>query len=277
MPPKKIIVIYHKNCLDGFSSAWTAWKKFGNRAEYIPTVHQTPPPTGLKDKEVYMLDFSYSEPVMESIKKIAKRVTVIDHHVSQKDAIKISDEYVYAVKNSGAVLSWNYFFPGKKMPKLFSYVEDKDIWKFALSGTNELLAAVETVNFDFKAWSKLVSDFNDAKKRKKYFDKGAAIIEFSNKNIDSIANNAEKVTLDGKKCLAVNSPIFVSEIGHILATRAKGMGIVWCKKGNKIKVSLRGDGKVDVSKVAAKYGGGGHKGASSFSFEIKGPIKFPWK
>ena len=278
MSSKKILVIYHKNCLDGFGSAWTVWKKFKDKADYIPADHQSPPPKNIKGKDIYMVDFCYSEEVMENIKKKANKVIVIDHHISQKKAVKISDNYVYNQKNSGAVLTWKYFFPEKKVPKLLLYIEDKDIWKFSLKNTNELLAAVEMVGFDFKAWNKLAKDFEEDNKRNEYFKKGSHIIAFSEKNIESIASNAEQVIFEKKKCLSVNSPIFVSDIGHILATKAKGIGIIWCKKGNKLKISLRSNGKVDVAKIAAKHGGGGHKAAASFSIEVKGnTLKFPWK
>ena len=32
-------VYYHKNCSDGFGSAWAAHKYFGDRAKYIPISH----------------------------------------------------------------------------------------------------------------------------------------------------------------------------------------------------------------------------------------------
>jgi nanoRNase/pAp phosphatase (c-di-AMP/oligoRNAs hydrolase) len=96
--------------------------------------------------------------------------------------------------------------------------------------------------------------------------------------IDSIVANAEIVKFAGHKAFVANSPALVSEIGHVLATKANGVGIVWVKKGDKLKVSLRSNGKVDVSKIAVKYGGGGHKAAASFSLPIKkGTLTFPWK
>jgi len=35
--------------------------------------------------------------------------------------------------------------------------------------------------------------------------------------------------------------------------------------GNSVKVSLRGKGDVDVQKIAAKFGGGGHPNAAGFT------------
>ena len=32
---KKIVVITHKNCPDGFTAAWVSWTKFKNKADYI--------------------------------------------------------------------------------------------------------------------------------------------------------------------------------------------------------------------------------------------------
>jgi hypothetical protein len=33
---KKRLVIYHANCIDGFTAAWVAWLKFGDVAtEYV--------------------------------------------------------------------------------------------------------------------------------------------------------------------------------------------------------------------------------------------------
>lgn len=40
-------------------------------------------------------------------------------------------------------------------------------------------------------------------------------------------------------------------------------------------VSIRGDGTVDVSKIAQKYGGNGHPNSSGFHVENDKPM--PWK
>jgi len=55
----------------------------------------------------------------------------------------------------------------------------------------------------------------------------------------------------------------------------KAIGIVWSRKSGKINVSLRSNGKIDVSKLAFKHGGGGHKAASGFTLDVEKP--FPWK
>ena len=55
MSHKLIVVFYHAECTDGFTAAWAAWKKFGNRADYVPIFHITPPPLRLKNPQNYFL------------------------------------------------------------------------------------------------------------------------------------------------------------------------------------------------------------------------------
>ena len=275
----KIAVIYHKHCLDGFSAAWVLWKKFGDKAVYYPAIHQNPFPKEVKGKDVYLVDICYSEKTMAALKKEANKVVVLDHHVSQKEAIKISDEYVFDLKRSGSSIAWGYFFPNKKLPKLIAYVEDNDLWNFDIPKTREVIASLETEKFEFKRWSRIASELESADKRKKHIEKGSSIREYQTAAIESVVSSAEKVRFEGKECLAANCPLLASEIGHVLAKSSKGgMGIVWMKKGDKVKVSLRSSGKIDVSKISAKYGGGGHKAAAGFAFKVKkGGLEFPWK
>src|SRR3989344_1363044 len=110
---KDIIIIYHADCPDGFSGAWAAYKRFGNEAEYIPVHHDDAPIQGLEHKEIYFIDFVYSEKEMIALASKNKRITAIDHHVTAEPVVKMTEKYSYSVDNSGAVLAWKYFHPDK--------------------------------------------------------------------------------------------------------------------------------------------------------------------
>ena len=56
------LVIYHKNCTDGFGSAYAAWRLLGNRAEYIACAHGETPPD-VRGKKVAICDFSFKNAV----------------------------------------------------------------------------------------------------------------------------------------------------------------------------------------------------------------------
>lgn len=271
----KVIIIYHANCPDGFSAAWAAWKKFGKRAKYIPQEHHAPPPEGLENADVYILDFSFSKEITECIIKRAKSLTVIDHHITAKAVVESLDSYSFAINNSGAVLSWKYFHPKKKVPKLLLHVEDVDIWKFKLTNTKEITSAMSLYKMDFKAWSKLAKSLENSKTAKMIIEAGRAIIGFKNKIIEEIIDSAELVEFEGYKMLLASSPTTIhSELGNALVKKMPPLGIVYRRKGDSLKISLRSDGTVDVSKIAQKYGGGGHKAAAGFQIGAGEPK--PW-
>lgn len=273
---KNIVILYHKDCFDGFGGAWAAYKKFGKKADYLGVEHQTQPPKELKNKEIYMVDFCYqNKKIMEELLKKNKKVVVIDHHISQKEFVKISSEYVYNLKHSGAILAWQYFHPQKPIPKLLRHIEDIDLWKFELAGTKELMMALDTRDFNFSAWNKVAKDFENSKKRKKYFEIGKILMKYRQKLINKLVSRADKTKIHNYSALAVNSPIFQSEIGNALVNKGAAVSIIWSQRNGKKRFSLRSNGKVDVSKIAQKFDGGGHKAAAGFSLNINKPL--PWK
>jgi len=46
-PLKEIVIIYHADCPDGFGAAYAAWKKFGDKASYLPCYMPAPVPDGI--------------------------------------------------------------------------------------------------------------------------------------------------------------------------------------------------------------------------------------
>lgn len=273
---KKIVILYHKGCRDGFGAAWAAWKKFGSKAEYTGVNHDDQLPEGIKGKEIYTLDFSYPLDKTSKLLRFAKTLTTIDHHISAEQSVKLAHNYVYELRHSGAVLSWKYFHPDKKVPALLKYIEDIDIWRLSLANTKELMASLETYDQDFQIWNKLAKDWENKTTIKKYLEEGRAILKYQNKLVKKALKDAEEVKLLGNRALAVNFTLALnSEIGDAIREKGYPLGIIWQRKGDKLIVSIRSAGSVDSSKIAARFGGGGHKRAAAFRFQTK--EKFPWK
>lgn len=275
---KKIIVIYHGKCPDGFGGAWVAWKKFGNKASYIPANHQEKQLEDLKNKEIYFIDFVY-EPA-EVVKKLRKqndKVVVIDHHKTTEKIVKLADDYVFDNNHSGSVLAWRYFYPKKPVPRLLKQIEDFDLWKFKVPGTKATMVYLSVIENNFKIWNKLVKKFESANDRKEIWKKGDCYLELESKLLKQLASErAYSVKIGRQKALAINAPpVFASNLGALLYGDKWPVALVWSQKKNVVKVSLRSNGKVDVGKLAQKYGGGGHKAAASF--KMGAGKKLPWK
>ena len=85
---KDIVIIYHKNCRDGFGAAYSAWKKFGDNASYIPQADRKELPEGLTDKEIYILDFGFDLDTTKKLVEENKSVMIIDHHQTAESTVK---------------------------------------------------------------------------------------------------------------------------------------------------------------------------------------------
>lgn len=273
--PKKIAVLYHAFCPDGFGGAYSAWKKFGKKAEYIPVSHQSPPPKNLEGKEIYVVDFSYPKEILKQMSDGAESLTVIDHHASAENDVKSVANHIFDLDHSGAILAWKYFHENKPVPKLLAYIEDTDLWKFKLPYSKEIMSVVSQRNFKFETWDGLARDLEDKKIFKSYVEKGKTLREQWDKIVEDFASMAEEVEFDGYRVLVANAPsIFKSDVGNLLAKRKPPFAIIWYYQRGHFNFSLRSDGSVDVSKIAQKHGGGGHKAAASFRMDISVPFPF---
>lgn len=273
---KKILVVYHKDCPDGFGAAWAAWKKFGARAEYVPVEPRVLPRYPIRHGTVYVLDNSLRKSDVQKLVAAKNSVVVIDHHKSSEADVQASPEYVFDLKHSGATLAWAYFHPHKKVPLFLRYTEAIDLWKFDRK-ILETTAYLFMHEYTFPRWSAFAKNMENKTKRAAYRNLGKVVLAREDAMVKKTIKKAEQVLFAGHKVLAVNASLkdLSSALGFALRKKKPPMSIVWYKEGSVLNVSLRGDGSVDVSKIAAKFGGGGHPNAAGFELPWTG--KFPWK
>lgn len=266
---KKVVVIYHDQCRDGFGAAYAAWKKFGDEASYIPRKTQDPVPEGIEHKELYIVDYSYNKAQLDELVANNKSVVVIDHHATSEEAVRSFKHNVFDMEHSGAVLAWKYFHPHKEVPKLLLYIEDHDLWKFQMEHNREFGAALGEYNQDFETWDKLVENLDDRDDFSKFISHGATIAGFEDKLVNKLLTFKEKIVFEGNEMYAVNcSRLYRSIVANKLAelNKAEGklaMAIVYYRYDGFVHCSLRSLDEVDVATMAQKYGGGGHRNAAS--------------
>lgn len=271
----QIVVLYHRNCPDGFGGAIAAYKKFGARAEYVSVDPETLPERPLMGKRIFVVDTGFPYAVLKKLEDENKSVVVIDHHISNKKDTERFPQNVFDNNHSGSVLAWKYFHPGKKVPKLFSYLEDMDLWRWKLPKAREVISALAFLDFSFKEWLPFMRRLETKDGARAIVAKGAVACAYERRLIARLTEHPTLVEFEGVRTYAVNSPILNSEIGNALLLKLPPMGIVWKEKEGNITVSLRSDGTVDVSKLAAKHGGGGHE--RSAGFILRAGRKVPWK
>ncbi len=267
-PLKNIVIIYHADCRDGFGAAYAAWKKFGETASYLPWRDHTVAPEGLTDKEIYIVDFSFVRSTIEVLIAENKSVVVIDHHQTAEADVVAYPQNVFDNNHSGCVLAWQYFHPGTEVPELLYYIEDHDLWRFALTENREYNVALGQYEVSFEVWDALIEELKDENKKINFIAKGALIAKFEDKLIATIMKTRERVLFEGNEVWAINAErIYRSILGNKLAelNEAEGniaIGIVYYHSHGRVNISLRSRGDVDVAALAEKYGGGGHKRAA---------------
>jgi oligoribonuclease NrnB/cAMP/cGMP phosphodiesterase (DHH superfamily) len=235
-------------------------------------------PKGIVGKELYLIDFCYKKNIMLKLVEDNKKVVVLDHHITRKAEVRMVKEHVFDNFHSGAVIAWKYFFPKKRIPRLLLCVQDNDLWKFKVKKSKEIMLAVNLHPYSFDIWNRIGRDLENPQKRRHYEIQGDAIFKYVTMLAEEMSGLADEVTLNGVRALAVNAPRFIrSDLGNALTKKGVDVGIVWYIKGRKVHVSLRSNGRVDVSKLAEKYNGGGHERAAAFIFEIGVGKIFPWK
>tara|TARA_B100000700_G_C15012961_1_gene841904 strand:- start:1139 stop:1981 length:843 start_codon:yes stop_codon:yes gene_type:complete len=262
---EKTVLLYHAGCPDGFGAAWSFWRKYGNSIEYIPVSHGSEPPD-VEGCHVFMADFCYKRDVLLELKEKAKSMVVLDHHISAQEDCGDLEFCTFDMNHSGAFLAWSYLFSEDNVPLLIRYIEDRDLWKWELDFTEEILSAVDSFERTFENWDNLHSflDAEESVRWKRVKTMGEGILQYKKNLIKSLMRNSYEISILNKTIPVINTPFFQSEIAAELALTAD-YAAAYYFDGEGYKFSLRSkeDGD-DVSLIAANFGGGGHKNASGF-------------
>lgn len=263
---KKPLCIYHGNCADGFGAAWVFHACADREFDFHPGVYQDAPPD-VEGRDVYLVDFSYKRPIVEAMLPKATRVVLVDHHKTAIDDLAPliqsgSIESLTDIEHSGAMLAWKWFNGNfVEPPKLLRYIEDRDLWRFALDGTREIQANVFSYPYDFVVWDELMR-----RPVHQLIAEGTAIERKHFKDIHELTKVVtRRFTIGGYSVPIANLPYtLTSDAGHLLAQKEPFAGCYWDTPEGRV-FSLRStDDGMDVSEIAKQYGGGGHKNASGF-------------
>lgn len=292
------IVMYHGSCSDGFGSAFVIWHFYkqmydldrANNIKYIPCYHQKNlkkfKPDFLKqfaNKNVIMCDFSYGYDHLMQLISVANSFMILDHHPTARDNLKKipSDLKIFDMKRSGAGITWDFFYPDDHLPRFLAYVQDRDIWAYELSETDEFVAYFYEEKFDFGTWETYLKDsVVDAA-----IETGRQWLVYKDILVNKVIKRASQVIQEINQkyyiVLYSNSPEFKSDIGNKLFVRMPfgDFSCVWDYNLDESKshYSLRStDDRSDVSLIAKNLGGGGHRNASGCEFDgIIGCLPYP--
>ena len=284
------VVLFHYPCQDGLTSGWIAnhyHKSFNKIIDLYPIKHgATYDYSRLENKKIICCDFSPSIEILEKLEKICSEIKILDHHITAKDDLKDKPYAIFNMEKSGAGLTWEYFYPSVDSPLFIQMVEDRDLWKWAIPNSKDFTAALFTLwdgydYYDFEQIFKLYDEIYLSKDKFNFcMELGQVINKSNSQRAKSIAESACKCInkfMEWNVCIVNCSVEHASEVGNVLSSMDSiDFAVMWSYNNvnESYYVSLRSCNKVDVSKIAKSYGGGGHINASGLSTKIFPPVLF---
>jgi oligoribonuclease NrnB/cAMP/cGMP phosphodiesterase (DHH superfamily) len=275
------LVIYHGKCPDGFAAALAAWLYFDGKAEFVGLDHgdvrSAADLPAVAGRAVYILDFSFAEPLLRVIEEQAAKMVLLDHHLSAAEKLTgfrcRCGVVHFDMKMSGARMAWDFFHPGKPLPDLVRWVEDRDIWVWQYPESVGFLAALDMEPFEFARWQ-TIAGF-DAAQTAAYIARGQAMDEKFVKLAEQLADNARPLVFNGVEGLMVNAPsAFHSLVGDMLSKKSGSYALMWTVDAKGIvKCGLRSRSGFNCIDLAATMGGGGHAQACGFKMPPTGLVQ----
>lgn len=296
----KTAIIYHQikagvNCPDGIAAAWVAAKVYPD-AEIIGCCYGDIPE--IKDAEnLVVVDFSFHPETLSRWAKECRQVTLIDHHLSAWESLKylqgqINPSINFEMSECGATFAWKHFFPSRPIPAFLEYVRDQDLWDWLLPHSEEVNTAMAELGRSFELFDQL-EGMSQEQLLEYLMPIGQPLIEPKKKKVEEIASRWQWERIGGYPI-----PTFLIKLFRLPKTwqqiggyrvpvvrlaedgsedrltswvcmklyREMDVPFVACltSAGEMSLRSNKHDSDFDVSKVAVKMGGGGHRNAAGY-------------
>lgn len=301
------VVCYHSNCCDGFGAAYCFWKYFSDKESdnsnisFLPLSHSTREADfrknvlpKLKNKNVIFVDFIPPKNVLLDCLQVPSKVVMLDHHGPVVESLKQFDEsfpglvqkhIFFDNDRSGAILAWDYVFPGMNAPMFLQYIEDRDIWRQPrkFQETDPFVASFySAVSFDFEEFD----SYLDQEMLDNAIFEGKILLKYQALEILSLSKRAceREIVINDitYHVYVINTNVYFSDLGNYLTNQlCPSFGDVKCDfammwsynhQTNQVKFSLRSDWTkenptTNVAEIAQYFGGNGHAPAADFTVD----------
>lgn len=272
-----IVVIYHSHDFDGLFCREIARRHFGYNAEYIGWDYGQLEPVVPQDAALYMLDISVPG-LMDH-----PHLNWVDHHKSAMD--RYGKKFGYQIDGVAACrLAWQFLggvCSAGALPTKEDFVERRVIepWAVRLAGEYDIWDkrdpdaelfqhGLRSRGLSPVVWSALLE--NHLPLVVELLSDGRAVqYAKEQENADVVTTFGFDVVLEGLTFLACNHGRYNSHLftAGLQPNHDAVLGFNWDGKLNNWRVSLyHAPGKEhhDLSQIAVKFGGGGHRGACGF-------------
>ena len=234
-------------------------------------------------ERVFMVDFSLQP--FEQMAKLASRcdLTWIDHHKSAIEDHKnwnnehteyLSIKGVRKVGIGACSLVWGYLFPEYSQPDPVKRIAEYDVWNHKHPFTLPFQYGARMYDTDpskkegMLFWRSLLLPDEEAPfvTYSQVVKEGAICLKFEEQQNKKACKLAFGIEFEGLKCVAINRPANSKVFESVWDPKKYDVMLsFYLRKPDQWTVNLFTDKPdIDVSEIAKKYGGGGHRGAAGF-------------
>lgn len=290
------------NDLDGISSCVLSKYYLHNRCSFI--YYYITSDRNFKDLNwgvvknsdiIFFVDTSPKLELYKKLKEFVRDIYIFDHHGSSLSYLGKQDNYIFDDSICGAKIFYNWINEGKRrnpvIEKYITYVNTYDMWDQKSEFWN-WGKALHNILWAFHNWY-VSDDVKGIIKNRKFietqinkFDSGSDDFYFTDYELkkaesssrqEELTYEAAKETIDirtdnsGNKYIYVELRTKISFIAsRILEENEVDYIAVFCTyEAKNMKFSLRSKDVFDVSVIAEKWSGGGHKNSAAFEFKDK--------
>lgn len=225
-----------------------------------------------KNEMVYIVDFSLQRKGdWEKLLDITDGVVWIDHHITAIEAAE-KNSYVKKLDGirdmsvAGCMLTWNFFYGFQEAPMAVKLIADYATWKFEYGDRAKRLNAglrLYNTSPDSTLWGSLFSG-NLVVLDDILYD-GLIALNYQKSLYASIVKGSAYYRLfEGRMAVVCNTSIRTSMLFDGIPRIKFDVMIAYSYNGDKWSCSIYTEKDIDVSEIARKHGGGGHKKAADF-------------
>ncbi len=286
------VVMYHTRCFDGTMAAAAALKAIQEGTlDCNPETGLIPINYNQSDLETFFQedgpfekaqkqganDFTFVDfcPKAAVVRELLARectVVILDHHKTAMADVKELEGLEgltlnFDMTKSGAAMAWEYWHG--EIPDLVLHVEDRDLWKWKMKNTREIMAWLSSFaeTNDPQTYLDAIQEFNYEDYR--CVQTGSALCKEMDTQIQRMASAYRYVEFPPfGKGIVVNATCYPSEVCQYLYDEHEVPFVIAysATRGGDFALSFRSKQgaahSIDVTTLAKEFEGGGHANAS---------------
>lgn len=273
---------FHHTDLDGYCAGHivSVFENNQNPEDFIEVNYDDVLPLDKisKGERVYFVDYSFSlntAKVLDKILKITDDVIWVDHHKSSLELLKARPDFkkvkgLVDASHSGALNTYMYLYKCdyEDVPMYIRYVSDYDCWQYNMKDTLAFKYGMDSYKHKplDDIWYRLRGKRGyDAKVILGSIISDGKVIEgyVAEEKRDYLEKYGYDIDFEGYRCKVCNRRDNSTLFGDTI--KDYDIVMIWVFKGNSYEYSIYTDkDNIDCSKLAEKYGGGGHAQAAGF-------------